>query len=303
MAAFLFEKLLFEKLCRPEIGCLKKSNDLITLALKLKFSNKRPQTDKQVIVLPRLLILTTQILLLSICIGSSAFADERQKMVRQEVVRQAGGLEKSMLAEGEHYQLLPAGLIATQSDVTELVDFRSRRSYRLSPRLTDWAAKLPTNVRFSKVPLIVDARSELYARGYYAAMELQLSERIKPRLFDAIAARRQMINTERELAQLFAVEGVSRQRFSQAFHSLSVSSQTLRAKQLSQQLRRQVGAVQAPELLIAGRYRVSLQSVASGDVVDLEALERLTTVANYLLLEPQAVIADTRPAPDNQITN
>jgi thiol:disulfide interchange protein DsbA len=124
-----------------------------------------------------------------------------------------------------------------------------------------------------------NALMELHAQAFYAAGVLGVLDKLHMPLFQAINVDRRKLGSEKEIADLFAAHGVSREDFDKAFNSFGVGSQVRQANARARAAR----ITGTPELMVAGKYRVSTRK-AGGQA-------NMLKVANFLIEKERLALA------------
>ena len=181
--------------------------------------------------------------------------------------------------QGQDYQLLtPPQPTSTQGKV-EIIEFFSYgcpHCYAMQPHVAKWAAQLPANAAFVRVPVSFGRREwGQLSRAYYALEATGDLARLDDALFEGIHKEMRKLFSEDELAAWAAEHGIEAAKFRAAFESPGVSAKAARAEQLSRDY--QVNSV--PTLIVAGKYIVKGKThedtlkIAS-QLVDKSAAER-----------------------------
>lgn len=138
-------------------------------------------------------------------------------------------------------------------EVLEFFSWGCSHCRDFNPLVNRWAARLPKDVAFRKVPVSFGraAWSNL-ARMFYALESLNELRRLEEAVFTAIHDRRSNLYTEASALDWVKRQGVDGRRFSEAFKSFSTETRVARAEQLSRAYK--VDGV--PLLTVAGRYKV-----------------------------------------------
>jgi protein dithiol oxidoreductase (disulfide-forming) len=158
--------------------------------------------------------------------------------------------------QGQDYQLLtPPQTPATQGkvEVIEFFSYGCPHCYALQAHVVKWAAELPANATFIRVPVSFGRREwGQLSRAFYALQATGDLARLDDALFDAIHKDKKPLFDEDNLAGWAAEHGVEAGKFRAAFQSPGVSAQALRAEQLSREYK--VNSV--PHLIVDGKYIV-----------------------------------------------
>ncbi|MDM3870514.1 thiol:disulfide interchange protein DsbA/DsbL [Porticoccus sp. W117] len=165
---------------------------------------------------------------------------------------------------GVHYRVLPEPVATADPKRVEVVEvfwYGCHHCYRFTTRIRQWAAELPDDINFVRMPAIWHPKMALHAQAYYAAEELDVLDQLHPKLFDAIHAKGKKLDTEYEIYQQFVEAGVKEDDFSRGFHSFRVRSRLLRAEQRS----RQYLVISTPCMVVNGKYLVTVEGAGSRD--------------------------------------
>lgn len=190
----------------------------------------------------------------------------------------AGGAVRAQGAPvaGTHYirlgQPVPVSLPPGKKvEVVEFFWYECPHCNEFEPLLEPWAAKLPADVFFRRVPVGFTARHQIAQKAYYAMEELGLLETLHARVFAAIHVQGRRMLTEKAYADFVAANGGDADKFSDAFRGFSVNTKANRARQLSEAYK--IDGV--PSLGIQGRFYTGA-SLAGGHA-------RALQVADYLI--------------------
>ncbi len=135
-------------------------------------------------------------------------------------------------------------------EVVEIFSYGCSHCHRFEPTLERWLKTKPDNVKFVQLPAIFNGTLALYARAFYAAEALGVLDKIHKPFFEAIHMQKRRMNTEAEIAELFAENGVDKNDFEKAFRSFSVEAKVRRAAELG----RRYGVQATPSMVVNGKY-------------------------------------------------
>jgi thiol:disulfide interchange protein DsbA len=190
----------------------------------------------------------------------------------------AGGAARAQGAPvaGTHYirlgQPVPVSLPPGKKvEVVEFFWYECPHCNEFEPLLEPWAARLPADVAFRRVPVGFTARHQIAQKAYYAMEELGLLDTLHARVFAAIHVQGRRLLTEKAYADFVAANGGDADKFSDAFRGFSVNTKATRARQLSEAYK--IDGV--PSLGIQGRFYTGA-SLAGGHA-------RALQVADYLI--------------------
>lgn len=160
-------------------------------------------------------------------------------------------------AQSPYYTLLtapqPPESAGGKLEVIEFFSYACPHCFHFNPMVTPWAAKLPQNAVFLRVP-VAFGRPEWGAlvRAYYALQATGDLERLDTPLFDAIHKEHQPLFNETNIIDWVAKQGVNREAFAAAYNSFNVTTKATHAGRLA--MNYQVDGV--PKLVIGGKYIV-----------------------------------------------
>ncbi len=156
--------------------------------------------------------------------------------------------------EGVHYKATPTRL-ATSDDnkieVIELFSYSCPHCFRLDPQVQKWKETLPENVTFKQVPAIFRDSWLQLARVFYAAEATGDLEKLHPLIFNAIHVEKRRLQTEDQLLDFVAEQGIDRDGFEKMMNSMTVKAKVKKALVLSQTS----GITGVPAMVVNGQYR------------------------------------------------
>jgi thiol:disulfide interchange protein DsbA len=158
--------------------------------------------------------------------------------------------------QGQDYRLLTSPQATSTQDKVEIIEFFSYgcpHCYALQAQVVKWAAELPANAAFVRVPVSFGRREwGQLSRAFYALEATGDLARLDDALFDAIHKEKRALFDEDNLAAWAAEHGVEAGKFRAAFQSPGVSAQAMRAEQLSRDYK--INSV--PSIIVDGKYLV-----------------------------------------------
>lgn len=175
--------------------------------------------------------------------------------------------------EGEHYiPITPAQPTSSkdQIEVVELFWYGCPHCFRLEPYVKRWLKKKPDNVKFVRMPGVLNPNWEIHARAYYTAEILGVVDKIHTPFFEALHEKKKRINTPDQIMALFKQHGVAEKDFKRLFRSFAVETKLRRAKDMG----RRYQARGVPAIIVNGKYRISAQS-AGGNAKVFKVVDQL----------------------------
>lgn len=157
---------------------------------------------------------------------------------------------------GKDYTYLPqpVNMNSNKIVVTEIFWYGCGHCYNFERSSKEWRETLGDDVKFEPQPVMWgQPLRELHARAYYTGKALKISDKIDTAMFEGINLKRQMFQSENEIAKVFVDAGVSPDKFSKTFSSFGINSQIAQA-----QAREKAFLVRAtPEIVVNGQYKVT----------------------------------------------
>jgi protein dithiol oxidoreductase (disulfide-forming) len=152
-------------------------------------------------------------------------------------------------------------------EVAEVFWYGCIHCFNLEPRLDEFASILPEDVNLVKVPAMWAAQMELHAKLYYASEALGINDAIHWEVFKAMNEERNPLANENAILDLIEDLDQDRVAFQRAFNSFGVTSQVTRAKANTAAY----GVRGTPEIIVAGKYRISTTMTGSQEKMLLVA--------------------------------
>ena len=181
--------------------------------------------------------------------------------------------------EGTHYEVLPTPVKTRDSakiEVVELFWYGCRHCFNFEPVVKAWKANLAADVDFHPVPAMWHKTMILHAQAFFAADALGVLDKIHEPFFNMLNVQKKKLDSEEELADFFATQGVDKNDFTKAFNSFGVNSQLALAQSRAASYRIQG----TPEMVVNGKYRIS-SNMTGGQGAMLE-------VADFLIEKERA---------------
>jgi len=193
------------------------------------------------------------------------------------VAAQAQGPAAKKPVEGTDYLSLdkrvPTDVGAGKIEVIEFFWYSCPHCNAFEPQFAAWKKAAPKDVVVQRVPVRFRDDFEAQQRAYYVFESLNMVEAMHGKLFHAIHAERQQLNTAQALAVWAGKNGLPEQKFIETFNSFGVASKARRATQLQDAFKVQG----VPALGVAGRF------YTDGSLT--QTMDRALQVAEYLIGE------------------
>jgi thiol:disulfide interchange protein DsbA len=157
---------------------------------------------------------------------------------------------------GKHYQVLATPVRTADADkieVNEVFWYGCSHCFQFESAIEPWAKAQPADVLFNRTPAIWQSAMEVHARAYYAALQLNVLDKMHTVIFRTMHTEKHPLDNEDQLASLFVANGVDEAAFRKSYNSFSVQSQ---ARQADARVRA-YGVEGTPEIIVNGKYRIS----------------------------------------------
>jgi len=138
-------------------------------------------------------------------------------------------------------------------EVLEFFWYGCIHCYNLEPMVEKWEKSLPKDVQFRRVPAVFNDRWAIDASIFYTFEAMGLVEKLHRPLFDAIHKERLRTDSQKDVMEWLAKQGVDTKKFTDTMKSFGVQSKMRRAAQMTA-LYKIDGT---PAMAVHGRYTVS----------------------------------------------
>jgi thiol:disulfide interchange protein DsbA len=162
-------------------------------------------------------------------------------------------------AEGTNYvtlaQRAPVSAAAGKIEVVEFFWYGCPHCNHFEPSLAAWAAKLPADVAFRRVPVAFrEVPFAAHQRLYYAIEAMGLTSTLHVKVFHAIHVEQLKLDKPELIADWVAKQGVDKAKFMSIYNGFSMQSKTQQARLLADAYK--IDGV--PAIGVAGRYFTSV---------------------------------------------
>ena len=135
-------------------------------------------------------------------------------------------------------------------EVTEFFWYSCPHCSALEPALEAWVKKQGDKINFKRVPVAFRDSFIPQQKLYYSLEALGLVNSIHGKVFRAIHVERQPLDTDKQIADFIAKQGIDPKKFADVYNSFGIQTKVQRATQL--QAAYKVDGV--PMIAIDGRY-------------------------------------------------
>ncbi|MBI2308183.1 MAG: thiol:disulfide interchange protein DsbA/DsbL [Rhodocyclales bacterium] len=173
------------------------------------------------------------------------------------------GSAQAQVAAGRDYVPIDPpqpGETPAKIEVIEFFSYGCPHCNDFHPLISKWAAKLPADVVFKRVPVSFGrAQWANIGKLYYAAEAIGELGRLDGAAFQAIHEKGVKLYDEATIMQFAVQQGVDGKKFADAFGSFGVQSKMKRADQMTQAYKVQG----VPAIAVDGRYMVLNEGIKS----------------------------------------
>jgi thiol:disulfide interchange protein DsbA len=175
--------------------------------------------------------------------------------------------------EGQHYiRMVPSQPTMGGADKIEVAEFfwyGCPHCFSFEPTINEWAADIPANARFVRIPVVWNNVHELHARLFYTMEVLARNgtladgEAFHNTVFQEIQTRGNRLTSEDSIRRLFERFGVDADTFNGTWKSFEVDQKLRVAKDLG----RRYNIQGVPAVVVNGKYRTGGAEAGSYDAV------------------------------------
>ncbi|AUH71182.1 thiol:disulfide interchange protein DsbA/DsbL [Legionella sainthelensi] len=177
--------------------------------------------------------------------------------------------------EGKDYQIVTNPNAANDKSKTPIVEeffsYGCPWCYKIEGPLDEWVNATGKNIQLERVPVIFKPSWELYAKAYYTAKTLALSDKMNSLLFKTIQEEKKPLDSKQAMIQFFVAQGVDREIAKSAFENSPTIDMRVQ-NGMSLMASYQINAV--PAFVVNHKYKTDLQMAGSPD--------RLLEILSYL---------------------
>jgi len=175
--------------------------------------------------------------------------------------------------EGQHYtRMVPSQPTMGGADKIEVAEFfwyGCPHCFTFEPTINAWAAEIPANVRFVRIPVVWNAVHQLHARIYFTQDVLARNgvladgEAFHAAVFQEVQQRGNRLTNEDSIRRLFERYGVSAEVFNRTWNSFEIDQKM----RVAQDLGRRYSIQSVPAIVVNGKFRTGGPEAGGYDVV------------------------------------
>lgn len=175
--------------------------------------------------------------------------------------------------EGQHYHRIGSPVAAPEDrvEVIEAFAYPCPACRNFMPHITDWEDEKPEFVDFSRLPVALQPGWDLYARAFYTAEVMGVTDEAHEAMFHAVHDERRRFEDIEEIADFYSDFDVGRESFLNTSESFAVDS---RMRQNRNDVRG-FGIRGTPSVIVQGKWRVSPN--------EFESYQQMIEAIDYLV--------------------
>ena len=184
--------------------------------------------------------------------------------------------------EGKQYTKV-AEKASNKTEVREYFSFYCPHCFRFEPFFATLKKQLPEGVKFERnhVDFLRFTTPEIQymlTKALVVAQQLKMEEKLVGALFNYIHVQKATISSEKDIRNIYVLQGVDGEAFDKLMKSFSVNSQTKQMKKNQDEMTRKRALTGVPAIIVNGKYRVN------NDALDKENFEQdYKNLVTYLL--------------------
>ena len=158
--------------------------------------------------------------------------------------------------ELHYFSIIPEqpGAEGDRVQVVEFFWYACSHCFTLEPHLNKWLDKKPENIEFARIPAMFNRPNVImHAKTYYSLKLMGIAEKLHETIFSAIHDKKNHLNTQAEMEELLADNGVDIDAYRKEMKSFAVQVQAKREAVLAERF--DVRGV--PAIVVDGKYRTS----------------------------------------------
>src|SRR5215813_6687189 len=160
--------------------------------------------------------------------------------------------QRNDLMEDVDYVVIPKQRLSNTEriEVAYFFYYGCQWCFQFEPLIAEWLKQKPVDVSFRRIPALRNSRWLTLTRAYYAFDMLGLLPKLHVKAFNAFHRDEVNLQSEGELFDWVARQGVDRKHFEEVFRSDQVTSRTLDSRALTDAFRIE----STPSVAVDGRY-------------------------------------------------
>ncbi|WP_199609926.1 thiol:disulfide interchange protein DsbA/DsbL [Flocculibacter collagenilyticus] len=162
--------------------------------------------------------------------------------------------------EGTHYTTFE-GMESSKPEVKEYFSFYCPHCFNFEPLVKSIKGNLPEGVKFEKshVDFLRAASPEIQhalTRAMVVAKHLKMEDKLNKAIFEYIHKQRAPFTSEKDIRNLFVLQGVDGEKFDKLMKSFPVKGKANAMKKSQDELTRRGVLTSVPTFIVNGKYKI-----------------------------------------------
>lgn len=171
--------------------------------------------------------------------------------------------------EGKHYTKVSEQLSA-KAEVREFFSFYCPHCFQFEPFMANLKKKLPADVKFemNHVDFLRAASPKVQqslTKAVVVAHKMGLEKSVIGAIFNYIHVQKAVFTSEKDIRNVFVLNGADGEKFDKLMKSFGVSSQAKAMKKLQEEYSRKGALSGVPTVIVNGKYRVDAKGLDSSN--------------------------------------
>jgi len=173
--------------------------------------------------------------------------------------------------EGEHYTKV-SEQASKKAEVREYFSFYCPHCMKFEPFMEEVKKSLPDGValELNHVDFLRMASpkiQQMLSKALVVAQQLDMEKELTAALFNYIQVQRAIITTEKDIRNIFVLNGADGDKFDKLMTSFTVNSKAKLMKKNQDTLAKSGGLTGVPSVMVNGQYRINPQALDKKDFV------------------------------------
>lgn len=167
--------------------------------------------------------------------------------------------------EGKQYTKV-SETASTKAEVREYFSFYCPHCLRFEPFMDELKKNLPEDVNFERnhVDFLRAASPKIQgmlSKAVVVAEQLDMEQKLIGALFNYIQTQRAVITSEKDIRNIFVLNGADGEKFDKLMKSFSVNSKAKSMKKNQEEMTKNRAVTGVPAVIVNGKYRINSQEL------------------------------------------
>lgn len=185
-------------------------------------------------------------------------------------------------SEGKQYTKIN-DKVSTKSEVREYYSFYCPHCFKFEPLMAEVKKNIPSTAKFERnhVDFLRAASPEvqmMLSKAVVVAQKMEIEEKIVNAIFNYIQVQRATFSSEKDIRNVFVLNGADGEQFDKLMKSFTVNSQAKKMKKLQDTLTAKGVLTSVPTIVVNNKYRVNMKELDRNDFQN-----DYKNLVNYLL--------------------